>query len=480
MTENQEKPGGMSSRRSELLEKMISRFQRLNIANKMRLGFFPILLLLILISGFALTKLNQLTSLNETILKIDIPAQEAAKQMQEIVIDQESIIRRFIILKDNEFIRVFNDRSSEFHNLLNSIKNLQTDLPFPLEDLEKTYTNYSSTMLTGIEVLEQTLKKDQEFDQSIRAKQTELFNILNTLRALAEWDQNEKAAVAASIGSLAFNVALALCIIGIILAAAGGALVTRNIVEAIKKLHHATEMISQGQFDHRPDIMNKDELGDLADAFVSMAERLKSLEEMYLDASPLTRLPGGVAIENMLKKRIEADKLFSFCLCDIDNFKSFNDYYGYAKGNDMIQDTAAILEKAVANHGTHDDFIGHIGGDDFVILTTPDRYKKLCRSVIEDFDEMAPEQYNKEDRERGNIVAENRQGKKATFPLATISIAVVTNQHRILKNHIQVGEIAAEIKEHSKSITGSSMVVDQRQGPEMEKESKLINFPGHQ
>ena len=135
--------------------------------------------------------------------------------------------------------------------------------------------------------------------------------------------------------------------IGIFLAAAGAALVARNIIGAIKKLHLATEMISQGNFDYRPEINNKDELGDLADAFVSMAERLKNLEEMYLDSSPLTRLPGGIAIENMLKKRIDAKKLFAFCLMDIDNFKSYNDHYGYAKGNDMIQETASIVEKAV-------------------------------------------------------------------------------------------------------------------------------------
>ncbi len=478
MTEVNEQKGLKNSQQVKLLKRMVSRFLKLSIANKMRLGFFPMLLLIIIISGFALTKLNQLTSLNETILKIDIPAQEAAKQMREIIIDQESITRRFMILRDKEFIKVFNARSSEFLKTMNSLKLLPTDLEFPLAELDRSYADYSGILLTGIEFHEQTRKATREFDQTIRDQQNELFNILTSISAIAEWDQNEKAATAASIGSLAFKVGLALCVVGILLAAAGAALVTRNIVEAIRKLHYATEMISQGKFEYRPEIKNKDELGDLADAFVNMAERLKNLEEMYLDASPLTRLPGGVAIENILKKKIEADKLFAFCLLDIDNFKSFNDYYGYATGNDMIQNTAAIIEKTAANHGTSEDFIGHIGGDDFVIITTPDRYKILCRTVIEEFDEMAPKLYSRPDRERGHIVGENRQGEKMTFPIATISIAVVTNQHRILRNHIQVGEIAAEIKEHSKSISGSSMVVDQRQGPEIEEESNLLKFPG--
>lgn len=480
MKKNQNLSDTQKTSQIKLLKKMVSRFLQLNIAQKMYLGIFPLLVLIVFISVFALAKLNQLTSLNESILGVNIPAQKDIMKMRGIAIDQESIIRRYIILKDEEFLKVFNDKGGQFLKTFNEFQNYSDELDIPFDDLEEAYTSYSRTLLTGIKVLEKSKAKLEDFEQAIRVRQTELLNLLSSASAIAKWDQNEKAAASASIGSVAFKFALGLCIIGIILSAAGAALVARNIIGSIKKLHLATEMISQGNFDYRPDIDNKDELGDLADAFVSMAERLKSLEEMYLDSSPLTRLPGGVAIENMLKKRIDAKKLFAFCLLDIDNFKSFNDHYGYAKGNEMIQETASIIEQTINTKGSDDDFIGHIGGDDFVLLTTPDKYKMMCRTVIEEFDEKAPTYYVKEDRDRGFIVGENRQGQKVTFPLASISIAVVTNQHRILNNHIQVGEIAAEIKEHSKSITGSSMVVDQRQGPEFESErdGKLINFPG--
>ena len=146
-------------KRFKLLRKMASSFLRLNIANKMRLAVFPLLVLVLVISSFALTKLNQLTSLNEAVLKIDIPIQEAAQHMQELTIDQESIIRRFMILQDDEFLRVFNDRSSEFLKTLNNIKLLQTDLELPLDELEKTYTDYSSFLLTGIELKGKSTKK---------------------------------------------------------------------------------------------------------------------------------------------------------------------------------------------------------------------------------------------------------------------------------------------------------------------------------
>ena len=238
-------------------------------------------------------------------------------------------------------------------------------------------------------------------------------------------------------------------------------------------------MIAEGKFDHRPDLRNKDELGDLAQAFITMAKRLKQLEEMYRDTSPLTRLPGGVAIENVLNKRIAAKTSIAFCLMDIDNFKAYNDHYGYAKGNDVIKATASIISEAVAKYGAEDDFIGHIGGDDYVLITTPDLYPQICEAVIDTFDKTIPGFYDAEDKQRGYIVGENRQSQEVKFPLATLSIAVVTNVKRNFKNHIQFGEVAAEMKEHAKTISGSTFMVDKR-GDDKGKsrmDRKLITLP---
>jgi GGDEF domain-containing protein len=236
-------------------------------------------------------------------------------------------------------------------------------------------------------------------------------------------------------------------------------------------------MIAEGKFDHRPDIRNKDELGDLAQAFISMAKRLKQLEEMYLDTSPLTRLPGGIAIENIMNKRIAAQASIAFCLMDIDNFKAYNDHYGYAKGNDVIQATAGIISEAAAKYGTEDDFIGHIGGDDYVLITTPDLYPQICQEVIDTFDKTIPGFYDEEDRQRGHIVGQNRQGQEVKFPLATLSIAVVTNVKRKFKNHLQYTEVAAEMKEHAKTISGSTFMVDKREDDKGRKDRKLISLP---
>jgi diguanylate cyclase (GGDEF) domain len=152
----------------------------------------------------------------------------------------------------------------------------------------------------------------------------------------------------------------------------------------------------------------------------------------------------------------------AFCFIDINNFKSFNDRYGYARGNEVIQTAAGIIETAVAEHGTDKDFIGHIGGDDFVVATSLERYEKICNTLIETFDRLTPDFYDPEDRSRGYIVGETRQGKKTSFPFIALSIAIVTNQSRTFRSHIEIGEIAAELKEYLKSLPGSTYAVDRR------------------
>ena len=126
------------------------------------------------------------------------------------------------------------------------------------------------------------------------------------------------------------------------------------------------------------------------------------------------------------------------------------------------QHNETIINEAVAKYGNEDDFIGHIGGDDYVLITTPDIYPRICQAVIDRFDQTIPGFYDEQDRERGHIVGENRQGQEVKFPLATLSIAVVTNVKRKFKNHIQYGEVAAEMKEHAKTVAGSTFMVDQR------------------
>jgi diguanylate cyclase (GGDEF)-like protein len=254
------------------------------------------------------------------------------------------------------------------------------------------------------------------------------------------------------------------CIFSLLIWLGAALAITRNISGAIIRLKNATQEISKGKFDYAPDIRNQDELGELSRSFTEMGKRLKRLEEMSLDQNPLTRLPGGIAIENMLQKRIDSGTLFAFCLVDLDNFKAYNDNYGYARGNQVIKQTAQIIEEAVKKHGTEESFYGHIGGDDFAILCAVDQYVNLCRFIIERFDQTVVEFYDPKDLKNGFITRKTRRGLKENFPIMTISIGVVTNEKRPLKHVVQVGEIVAEAKNYAKSRPGSVYHVDRRKG----------------
>ena len=465
-----------------LVEFIISYFLRLNIARKLMLGYSSLLALLVIISVYALINLNRLNALNTSILKTDLPVIDASEKMIDVILAQELYARRYIILGTSDVLTLFLEKKKQFEHLVDQIKVLPKERNFAVDQIALLHKQYSDTLLNAAKSSrDSSSSMAKAFDDKIKALQEEIIVVIKTMAAAALQDQNKKTGMTATIGRIAFKASAVLCGLGFLFSLSAALIITSNISGAIKKLKFATGMISKGIFDHKPDIRNKDELGDLAKAFVSMGKRLKRLEEMYLDTSPLTRLPGGIAIESIMNKRIAADAPIAFCLLDIDNFKAYNDRYGYAKGNELIQTTADIIGKAVVEHGNEQDFIGHIGGDDFVVITTPDTYRIICEVIIKTFDEIIPDFYNTEDKARGHIISENRQGENVSFPLATLSIAVVTNAKRKFLNHIQYGEVAAEMKEHAKSMTGSLYLVDQRGDDKGTRQGqKLISLQDNQ
>lgn len=180
-------------------------------------------------------------------------------------------------------------------------------------------------------------------------------------------------------------------------------------------------------------------------------------------SSPLTGLPGARLIEDTIKERIEKNIPFSFAHIDIDNFKSFNDVYGYIKGDKALMQTAYILYSVIKKFGNSDDFMGHIGGDDFVFITTPDRYKEICRYFIFMFDNLMPYHYCKKDREQNFVIAHNRAKQIRKMPLMSVTIAVVNkNKAGELKNMLEINERVAEVKKYLKTVPGSKFMADRR------------------
>jgi diguanylate cyclase (GGDEF)-like protein len=181
-------------------------------------------------------------------------------------------------------------------------------------------------------------------------------------------------------------------------------------------------------------------------------------------ANPLTGLRGNIEIQTEINQRIAKNKMFAVIYGDLDNFKAYNDVYGFASGDRAIKLTADVLIDATNTFGNGGDFIGHIGGDDFVVITTPDKVDVICENIIKSFDIKIKELYCKEDVDRGYIVTSNRQGQIMKFPIVSISLSVVTNEERELISHVQVAEIAAELKKKAKSMSGSVYVKDRRRG----------------
>ncbi|MFH1655878.1 MAG: response regulator [Candidatus Omnitrophota bacterium] len=194
-------------------------------------------------------------------------------------------------------------------------------------------------------------------------------------------------------------------------------------------------------------------------ARVKMVLRRTSRE---LDANPLTKLPGNVSILDELQSRIDKKSPFAVGYADLDKFKAYNDTYGFEHGDDVIKETARIIIKAVKTKGNPDDFIGHIGGDDFVFISSPERADGICKKIIQDFEIAVAKFYNKEDARRGHILAKDRKGREQKVLLLSVSIGVVTNETREINHVAEIGEIGAELKEHAKSLERSSYIKDKR------------------
>lgn len=178
--------------------------------------------------------------------------------------------------------------------------------------------------------------------------------------------------------------------------------------------------------------------------------------------NPLTGLPGNVSIEKEVTSRIASGGKFAVLWIDLDNFKSYNDNYGFEKGDAVIKQTAGFVVDAVHRVGTAADMTGHLGGDDFIVVTTLDAAENICREIIKRFDESIAANYSAEDRSRGYIVSKDRLGKIQAFPIMSISIGIVSNEIRNFIHYAQLAEIAAEVKSVAKEIPKSSYFKDRR------------------
>lgn len=180
--------------------------------------------------------------------------------------------------------------------------------------------------------------------------------------------------------------------------------------------------------------------------------------------SPLTGLPGNIQIQAEMKNRLLEGQKFAMLYLDLDNFKAYNDTYGFSNGDEIIKFTARIIVENVLKKSNTDNFVGHIGGDDFVAIVSADcDYEKICQDIIAEFDSEVHKYFTKEDYERGYIEVENRKGLLEQFAITSISIGVVEVTKDRFKNTLEIGEAGAEVKHLAKTIYGSTYVIDRRE-----------------
>jgi len=178
--------------------------------------------------------------------------------------------------------------------------------------------------------------------------------------------------------------------------------------------------------------------------------------------NPLTQLPGNVQVQQEVQARVTAKSPFALMYIDIDNFKAFNDFYGFLRGDEAIKMVARCAGEVVSRMVGDQGFVGHIGGDDFVAIGDPDRAEEMAVEILECWDRSMIELYDQQDLDRGYVEVPDRQKRMHRYGLCTLSIGIATNVEREIASHWEASEIASEMKSFAKRDQKSSYAVDRR------------------
>lgn len=178
--------------------------------------------------------------------------------------------------------------------------------------------------------------------------------------------------------------------------------------------------------------------------------------------NPLTQLPGNVEVQEELARRVAAGAPFAVMYFDLDNFKAFNDHYGFLRGDEVIKLLARCILAAIKAKAGPGAFCGHIGGDDFVAIAHPDDAEEIVQDLIGCWDRKVRDLYDHEDAARGYIQVTDRQNKMHAYPITTVSVGIAMNTHRLIANHWEASELAAEMKQFAKRDPRSSYWIDRR------------------
>ena len=436
----------------------------LTLRQKIFLGYIVMISFTLLVGFYAIFSLKELNTITQNTVFNSIATSERLTKLNDSILAQDLYEKRFLMLHQQDAENLFWSRSKEFREMLAEINKTETYISPIIESIISLHDKYNVLFARESQLIKDNRAREAA-DVSVREIKAVFDKILFALKDVdskIKARQNEFIAKSNSLSERALLITIILSATSFVFGLLFASLLTNHLNAAIEQLKEATNMIRSGDFDSMPEIKGADELADLAISFREMSSRLKELEEINLDANPLTKLPGNLAIEKELLVRLNETQRFSFCLIDLDNFKAYNDRYSYARGSDLIKWLSELLVKLKSEYGEPEDFLGHIGGDDFVLICSPDRIQTFCTKIIEEFDKGISEHYDPEDAKKGFIISIDRNDKPAMFGIMTISLAVVNTDRTLVRDPKEVSQKVAELKQYAKSFAKSIYIMDRR------------------
>jgi diguanylate cyclase (GGDEF)-like protein len=434
------------------------------IRQKIFLSYIVMIAFTMVVGIYAILTLKELNGITTTILFNFSAANEKLTKMNDDILAQDLYEKRYLMLRQLEAENMFWERSRDFKLLLAEIVRTERYEKGVTEAISARHEKYNALFSKEVSLIKSERSKEAEeiSANELKASFNSVIASLRDLNASLKSQQDYHITQSSALSEKSLMITTALSVFALFFGILFAYLLTDHLNTAFVRLKEATNSIKSGDFDNLPEIQGADELADLSLSFKQMSVRLKELGAINLDANPLTKLPGNLAIEKELFTRLNDTQSFSFCLIDLDNFKAFNDRYSYARGSDLIEWMAQLLIRIKKEYGTDDDFLGHIGGDDFILICSPERVRTICSKIIEEFDRGIIEHYDPEDAKKGFIISIDRNDKPAMFGIMTVSIAVVNTDRTLISEPKEVTQKVSELKQYAKSFTKSIYIMDRR------------------
>jgi diguanylate cyclase (GGDEF)-like protein len=434
------------------------------IRQKIFLSYIVMIAFTLVVGIYAILTLRELNSITTTILFNFTASNEKLTKMNDSILAQDLYEKRFLMLGQLDAENMFWERSRDFNSYLEGLVHTGGYEKNVTDVISADHKKYNELFTQEVTLIKSGRRKEAEeiSASELKASFNSVLSSLKDLNSRIKAQQDYHITRSSELGEKSLMITTVLSVFSLFFGILFASLLTGHLNTTFVRLKEATDSIKSGDFDNLPDIKGADELADLALSFKQMSVRLKELGELNLDANPLTKLPGNLAIEKELFTRLNDTQSFSFCLVDLDNFKAFNDRYSYARGSDLIEWMAQLLIRIKKEYGAEDDFLGHIGGDDFILICSPERVQTICSKIIEEFDRGIIEHYDPEDAKRGFIISIDRNDKPAMFGIMTVSIAVVNTDRTLISEPREVTQKVSELKQYAKSFAKSIYIMDRR------------------